>query len=168
MVNSKQKLTSRKGTHNTQRFWKGMPPRMRALAEPSGKKRAKPGTKGEGDYFRIVVRPKEDFVFFRYHDVGTPGHIQRLTGKRSSGSWDTQAWLISKSDAHIENGRLVPDSENAKELLNNLGSVPKLLKGDVFSAKDRQNIPEKEKPTEAQEKAYRENIDKAQKARRKS
>ncbi|HLB51574.1 hypothetical protein A3F07_01580 [candidate division WWE3 bacterium RIFCSPHIGHO2_12_FULL_38_15] len=168
MVNSKQKQTPQRNADKEQKFWKGMPPRMRALAEPSGKKRAKPGTKGEGDYFRIVVRPKGDFVFFRYHDVGTPGHIQRLTGKRSSGSWDTQAWLISKSDAHIENDKLVPDSENAKELLNNLGSVPKLLKGDIFSAKDRQNIPEKEKPTKTQQNAYRENIAKAQKARRKS
>jgi len=168
VVNSKQKQTPQRNADKEQKFWKGMPPRMRALAEPSGKKRAKPGTKGEGDYFRIVVRPKGDFVFFRYHDVGTPGHIQRLTGKRSSGSWDTQAWLISKSDAHIENDKLVPDSENAKELLNNLGSVPKLLKGDIFSAKDRQNIPEKEKPTKTQQNAYRENIAKAQKARRKS
>lgn len=167
-MNSKQKQTPQRNADKEQKFWKGMPPRMRALAEPSGKKRAKPGTKGEGDYFRIVVRPKGDFVFFRYHDVGTPGHIQRLTGKRSSGSWDTQAWLISKSDAHIENDKLVPDSENAKELLNNLGSVPKLLKGDIFSAKDRQNIPEKEKPTKTQQNAYRENIAKAQKARRKS
>ena len=136
MVNSKQKQTPQRNADKEQKFWKGMPHRMRALAEPSGKKRAKPGTKGEGDYFRIVVRPKGDFVFFRYHDVGTPGHIQRLTGKRSSGSWDTQAWLISKSDAHIENDKLVPDSENAKELLNNSAYAEYFRQKGLKRAKD--------------------------------
>ena len=57
-----------------------MTPRKGALARPEGKKRAKPGTKGEGDYFRIVVRSKDEFATFRYQDVGEKGHILRLAG----------------------------------------------------------------------------------------
>lgn len=101
----------------------------------SGNK-AQPGSKGEGDYFRIVVRSKREFRTFRYQDVGRPGHIQRLAGKRASGTWGTQAWLISKGDAHVEDDQLVPDSKDAKEVLNNLASEPKHVKADIFEARD--------------------------------
>ena len=133
-----------------------------------GRKRAKPGTKGEGDYFRIVVRPKDEFTTFRYHDVGEKGHILRLAVKRSSGSWDTQVWLISKEDAHLEGDTLVPDTEDARKVIEALGTKPKLVKGDIFEAKDRPNVPERKKPTEAQKRAWMENIKKAQLARRRS
>ena len=175
-----------------------MTPWERALAQPEGRKRAKPGTKGEGDYFRIVVRSKEQFTTFRYHDVGEKGHILRLAGKRSSGPWDTQAWLINKDDAHIEGDTLVGDTDDARRVIEGdtlvadtddarrviegdtlvgdtddarrvieaLGSKPKHVKGDVFEAKDRPNVPESEKPTEAQQRARLANITKAQQARR--
>lgn len=142
-----------------------MTKRQHSLAQPQGRNRAKPGTKGEGNYYRIVVRPKEEFVTFRYHDIGEKGHIQRLAGKRSSGSWDNQAWLIGKEDAHMEGGRLVPDTNNARKVLDKLGSTPKYVKGDIFEAKDRPNIPEYAKPTTAQRKARMGNIEKAQAAR---
>ena len=143
-----------------------MTPRERAVPQPKGKKRAKPGTKGEGEYFRIVVRSKEQFTTFRYHDVGEKGHILRLAGKRSSGSWDTQVWLISKNDAHIEGDTLVADTDDARSVIEALGSKPKHDKGDIFEAKDSPNIPENKKPTEAQQKARLENIKKARQARR--
>ena len=159
-----------------------MTPREHALAQPEGRKRAKPGTKGEGDYYRIVVRSKEEFTTFRYDDVGEKGHILRLAGKRSSGPWDTQAWLINKDDAHIEGDTLVGDTDDARRVIEGdtlvgdtddarrvieaLGSKPKHVKGDVFEAKDRPNVAESKKPTEAQQRARLENIKKAQQARR--
>jgi len=112
-----------------------------------------------------VVRPKEEFTTFRYHDVGEKGHILRLAGKRSSGSWDTQAWLISKDDAHVEDDSLVADTDGAREVIEALGSKPRHVKGDVFEARDRPNVPESKKPTEAQRRARAENIKKAQQAR---
>lgn len=134
----------------------------------SGKKRAVAGTGGKGDYYRIVVRPKDEFSTFRYQDVGEKGHIQRLAGKRDSGSWDTHAWLISKEAAHVEGSQLVPDDADAREVIDALGSKPRHVDGDIFEAKDRRNVPEKSKPTEAQQRARRENIKKAQQAHRKS
>jgi hypothetical protein len=136
------------------------------IDKQKGRKRARPGTKGEGDYFRIVLQPKEEFTTFCYHDVGEKGHILRLAGKRSSGSWDTQVWLIGKSDAHIEADTLVADTEDARRLIEALGSKPIHVMGDVFEAHDRPNVPESKKPTEAQKKARLENIKKAQQARR--
>jgi len=144
----------------------GEAPRENSSLQPKRRKRAKPGTKGEGEYFRINVRSKEEFTTFRYHDVGEKGHIQRLAGMRSNGSWDTQVWLIRKDDAHIEGDTLVADTEDARSLIETLGSKPKHIKEDVFEAKDRPNVPESEKPTEAQQKAGLENIKKAQQARR--
>ena len=166
MATDKQKEAAKENIKNAQRGWLEMTPRERALAQPEGRKRAKPGTKGEGDYFRIVVRSKEEFTTFRYDDVGEKGHILRLAAKRSSGSWDTQAWLISKGDAHIEGDTLVADTDDARRVIEALGSKPKHVKGDVFEAKDRPNVPESEKPTEAQQSARLENIKKAQQARR--
>ncbi len=141
-------------------------PQKHASLEPKRRKRAKPGTKGEGEYFRIVVRPKDEFATFRYQDVGEKGHILRLAGKRSSGSWDTQAWLISKDDAHIESDALVADTDDARRLIKALGSKPTHIEGDVFEAKVRPNVPKSKKPTEAQQRARLENIKKARQARR--
>lgn len=166
MITDKQKEAAKENIKKAQQRWQEMTPRERALAQPEGKKRAKPGTKGEGDYFRIVVRTKDEFATFRYQDVGEKGHILRLAGKRSSGSWDTQAWLISKEDAHIENETIVADTDDARRLIESLGSKTTHIEGDVFEAKDRPNVPESKKPTEAQHRARLENIKKAQQARR--
>jgi hypothetical protein len=166
MTSSKQKEAAKESIKKAQQRWQEMTPREHALAQPEGRKRAKPGTKGEGDYFRIVVRPKDEFTTFRYQDVGDKGHILRLAGKRSSGSWDTQAWLISKDDAHLDDATLVADTDDARKLIDTLGTKPKHVKGDIFEAKDKPNIPESKKPTEAQQRARLENIKKAQQARR--
>jgi hypothetical protein len=118
-------------------------------------------------YYHIEVRPKGEFATFRTQDVGKKGGILRVAGKRSSGSWDDQKWLISKKeDAHVENGKLIPDTTDARKLLEGLGSKPVHLTGDRFTAKPRPNVPEGEKPTQAQWKAWQTNIKKAQQARR--
>lgn len=165
MATDKQREAARENIKKAQAKWQSMSKRERSLAQPEGRKRAETGTTGQGDYYRIVVRPEDAFTTFRTHDVGDPGGIQRVSGRRGSGAWDTQAWLISKEDAHVEADKLVPDSDSAKDLLNRLGSKPVHKKGDVFTAKDRRNVPESEKPTPAQRRASRENIKMAQAAR---
>jgi len=122
----------------------------------------------EENYYRIMVRNKKQFAMFRNQDVGEPGHIQRLAGKRPNGSWDTQAWLVSKDDAYVEHGILIPSSQKAKELFEKqLGSKPRHMEDDMFEADPRVPIPEVAKPTLAQIRARRENIKKALAARRK-
>ncbi len=166
MATTKQTEAAKKNIKKAQEAWRSMSIRQHSLAQPEGRARAKPGTKGGGEYFRIIVRPKEQFTTFRNQDVGDPGHLQRLAGRRSSGSWGTHAWLVSKEDAHIEKDKLVADNQDVKDLLIQLGSEPKHVKADIFEAKDRPNVPEKEKPTAAQQKAQLENIKKAQQAAR--
>ncbi len=136
--------------------------------EPAHRRRAKPGAKGGGRFFHIEVRPSKDFVAFRVQDVGAPGGVERVAGLRASGSWDTTKWLIEKSHAHVEDGRLVPDSAEARVLFRSLGSAPVLVAGDRFKAKPRRDIPESEKPTPAMRRAQRANIRKAQAAQRKN
>lgn len=167
MATKKQKEAARKNIKKAQDKWQSMSKRQRSLAQPEGRERSEPGTKGEGEYYRVIVRDKDQFTSFRYHDVGEDnGNLQRLAGRRSSGSWATHAWLIDKGSAHVNNETLVGDNKDVKELLDKLGSKPKLFKGDLFKAKPRPNVPEKDKPTEAQKQARRENIKKAQQARR--
>lgn len=137
-------------------------------SEARGHGRAKPGTTGEGEFYHIEVRPRSEFVSFRTQDVGEKGGIERVAGRRTSGSWDTQKWLISKERAHVEDGRLVPDSPDAKDLIEKLGATPVHVRGDRFKAKDRPNVPEREKPTPAQKRARASNIRKAQAARRRA
>jgi hypothetical protein len=166
MGTQKQRTAAVRNIRKAQAAWKSMSQRQHAHAQPEGRKRKKPGTDGEGGYYHVAVRPKEDFKTFRTQDVGETGHIQRVAGKRTSGSWDTVKWLISKADAHVENGKLLPDTQAARAMLKELGSKPVHVEGDVFRAKPRHNVPEREKPTTAQRRAQRENIKKAQAARR--
>jgi hypothetical protein len=73
-------------------------------------------------------------------------------------------WPISKSDAHVEGGKLIPDTPQASETLAQLGSEPVQVEG-VFRAEPRLDVPEREKPTPAQRRARSANIKKAQAAR---
>ena len=134
----------------------------------SRKTRRSPGSSGQGEYYHVEVRPGEDFVTYRTQDVGDPGHIQRVAGKRESGSWATVKWLIGKEDAHVEGDTLVGDTGEAKDVLKQLGSKVIHKSGDRFEAKPRRNVPEKSKPTAAQKKARSQNIKKAQAARGRS
>lgn len=166
MATVKQRQAARANITKARKVWSAMSPRSRARAQPSGRGRAKPGSKGAGDFFHIEVRPRREFKTFRTQDVGKKGGIERVSGKRSSGSWDTQKWLISKEHAHIARGKLVPDTKDARQVLETLGSPPAHISGDRFRAKPRPNVPEREKPTPAQRKARRANISKARQARK--
>jgi len=166
MATAAQRAAAKRNIRKAQAAWKSMSHRQHARSQPEGRSRKRPGTGGGGEYFRVRVRPKSEFVTFRTQDVGGPGHIQRLAGKRPSGSWDTQTWLISKRDAHVERGHLVADTADARQVIDKLGSKPVHVKGNIFEAKPRPNVPEREKPTPAMRRAQRENIKKAQAARR--
>jgi hypothetical protein len=165
MATEKQREAARSNIKKAQAAWQAMSHEQHARAQPQSRGRRKPGTTGEGEYYHITVRSKEQFVMFQNQDVGGPGHIERVAGKRSSGSWDTQAWLIGKEDAHVEDGKLVPDTQGARDVLAELGSEPRQVKGDVFEAEPRPNVPEQAKPTPAQRRAQSTNIKKAQAAR---
>src|SRR5690349_19090526 len=106
MATRKQSSAARKNILKAQKAWKGMSHRARAIAQPQGRGRAKPGSTGKGNFYRIEVRPKSEFVTFRVQDVGKKGGLERLAGKRSSGSWDTVSWLVSKKDAQVNHGHL--------------------------------------------------------------
>lgn len=167
MATHKQRLAARKNIKKALKVWKLMTPRQRALAQPQGRNRAKPGSTGEGNYYRIVIRDKGQFSSFKNHDVGERGGIQRIAGRRPSGSWDTQAWLIEKNLANVVGSTLKSRYKDVQNLINTLGSKPEHVKGDIFKAKPEKNVPEKDKPTPAMKKAQMENIKKAQEARRK-
>jgi len=167
MATQKQKKASGKNIILALKKWMSMSRRQKALAQPQGRGRKKPGATSTGKFYRIVVRPKSEFTSFRNQDVGKSGHIERLAGKRSSGSWDTQTWLISKTDALVKNKTLVGMTDDTKRLISQLSSKPRQIKGDIFEAKPKKNIPERSKPTIAIKRAERKNIRKVQAARRK-
>lgn len=129
-------------------------------------KRKAPGTTGRGKFYRIEVRPKGAFKTFRIQDVGKKGGLERLAGKRASGSWDTVSWLVSKDVAHTEHGRLVIRDRKAQRALKQIRGPIVHVKGDVFKAHPARNIPEREKPTPAMRRAQKANIKKAQAARK--
>lgn len=163
---TRQKEAARKNIHKAQAVWRGMSKRAHSLAQPEGRERERPGA-GGGRFYRVEVRPKSEFVTFRTQDVGVHGHLERLAGKRSSGSWDTQTWLISKDDAHKEGSTLVIDDKKSRAVLTQIRGPITHKKGDVFTALPRKNIPERAKPTSAQQKARAKNIRKAQAVRHK-
>jgi hypothetical protein len=167
MTTSKQTSAAKENIKKAQKKWKSMTPRQHALAQPQGRMRKRPGATGKGEFYRIEVRPKGQFSSFRTQDVGKKGGLERIAGHRASGSWDTVTWLVSKKEAHVEGKHLVIDSPKAKTVLNDLSSKVVHVKGDIFTAKPRKNIPEKSKPTIKQKAAQSNNIKKAQAARKK-
>jgi hypothetical protein len=166
MATTKQRTAARKNVRKAQAAWQSMSHRQHARAQPQGRAREEPGKGGAGEFNRIRVRPKDEFVTFRTQKLGGADEVRRVAGKRQSGSWDTQAFLISKEAAHVSGGKLVPDTEGVKGVLEKLGSTPRHVEADVFEAKPRRDIPEREKPTPAQQRARGANIKKAQAARR--
>jgi hypothetical protein len=133
----------------------------------SDRTRKKPGAGGQGQYYHIEVRSDDDFTTYRTQDVGEPGRVQRVAGKRATGSWATVKWLIDKQDAHVSGDTLVGDTQDAREVIAKLRTRPVHIGGDRFQAEPRRNVPERSKPTAAQQHARRTNIKKAQTARRK-
>lgn len=162
MATTAQTQAARRNVRMAQEAWRNMSPRTRSRAQPEGRGREKPGSSGAGDYYHVEVRPKREFTTFRTQDVGRRSGIERVAGKRSSGSWDTQKWLIGKEHAHLEGDRLVPDTREAREVLGRLGAEPTHVRGDRFRARPRPNVPEIAKPTAAQRRARQQNIEKAQ------
>ena len=165
MPMTRQSTAAKANVRKAQRAWQTMSAAARARAQPEGRGRAKPGTTGGGAFFHIEVRPRREFKTFRTQDVGKKGGIERVSGKRGSGGWDTQKWLIGKEHAHLQGSRLVPDTADARRVLTALGSSPAHVRGDRFRARPRPNVPERAKPTAAQRRARQRNIKKAQAAR---
>ena len=161
MATSKQRTAAKRNVRKAQAARRSMSRTAQARAQPKGRSRKKPGSTGGGDYYHVEVRPKGEFVTFRTQDVGRKGHVQRVAGKRRSGTWDDQKWLISKSDAHVKNGRLVADTSAVAAVLKAIGPA-RHLHADRFSGHPRYNVPEKDKPTLAQKRARQANIRKAQ------
>ena len=138
------------------------------MATKKHHRRKLPGTTGRGKFYRIEVRPKREFKSFRIQDVGKKGELERLAGRRGSGSWDTVTWLVSKEDAHrSKTGELIITDAKAKSMLKQIRRPIIHIKGDVFRAHPRRNVPEAAKPTPAMRRTQMANIKKAQKARAK-
>jgi hypothetical protein len=160
MATRKQSLAARSNIKKAQAAWKGMTKRQHSLAQPEGRNRQKPGTTGKGNFYRIEVRPKSEFVTFRVQDVGQKGGLERLAGKRSSGSWDTVSWLISKKDARVDSHGHLKVTGKAKSALKQIRGRIVHVKGDIFRAHPVRNVPESAKPTAAMRRAQKANIKK--------
>lgn len=168
MATLKQTRAAKKNVKKAQARWKKMTTRQRTLAQPQGRGRKKPGTTGAGKFYRIEIRPKGQFTSYRMQDVGKKGGLERLAGRRSSGSWATVSWLIAKKNAHFAGKTLVIDNAKERMALKKAVRGPIThVKGDVFRAHPVKNVPEKAKPTSAMKRAQKSNIKKAQTARKK-
>ena len=156
-ANCQEKHPVKRSIHKAQRGRRVTSTRVRA--QPAG--RAEPGARGGGRFFRIEVAPGRRFIAFRYHDVGKKGGVERIAGQRPDRTWATAGWLIGKDLAHVERGRLVPDTVAARKVLSTLGVTPRHVRGDRFQAKDRPNVPERTKRKATMRRAQQRNIRKA-------
>lgn len=146
MASLKQIKTSKENIKKTQKNRCTTPPKEKSSSQPKEKNRVKPGVKGTGEFYHIVVRPKEEFKIFRTQILGEEGHSERVSGIRENGRWATQKWLIKKSDAYIDSkGYLRSKHPKTNEILKRLGTVPRHFVGDLFRAKPRKNVQKKEK-----------------------
>ena len=82
------------------------------------------GSKKQDEFYHIEVKSQQEFKRFRTQIVGQISGIERVGGQHEDGSWETVKWLVSKEMAHIENGILVADQTEVKELFEMLGAAP--------------------------------------------
>lgn len=165
MSSKKQISAAKENIKKAQAKWKSMSKHEHTLAQPQGRGRQRPGATGKGKFYHIEVRPKYEFTTFRVQDVGGKGGLERVAGKRGSGSWATAAWLVSKESASVENRELMIHDPKVRTVLKSLRGPIVHVKGDIFKCHERKNVPEKDKPTPAQRRAQSVNIKKAQEAR---
>lgn len=128
---------------STQNATNGSKPASTAKnAASAGGQRRKPGATGQGDYYHVEVRARSRFSAFRTQDVGEKEGLQRISGQKPDGSWETQAWLIAKPMAHVdETGQLVADHADAREVLEQLKGPARRLQGDRFRARREHKPP---------------------------
>ena len=156
MASARKRQAAKRNIRKPQRGGRGTS--SRARAQPAGRGRAKPGTRGGGRFYRVEVAPARRFIAFRYHDVGKKGGVERIAGQRADRTWDTAGWLISKDLAHVERGRLVPDTADARKVLSALGVTPHHVVGDRFQAKVRRERARGTKLKPARRRAKQRNI----------
>jgi hypothetical protein len=87
-----------------------------------------------GSFFRITVRPKEQYVSFRNYNVDGSSGLIRVAGRKRSGTWDTHAWLLSKDSAHQEDDYLLAETEEARNLFSGFSDYPTRVAGDEYEA----------------------------------
>jgi hypothetical protein len=90
---------------------------------------------GKDAFYHIEVRPASDFRQFHTQTFGRMSGIERIAGKRADGLWETREWLIRKELAHVEGACLIPDSEQSRRVLEDLGSKVIHVAGDRFKIK---------------------------------
>jgi hypothetical protein len=89
-------------------------------------------TASKRGYFRIIIRPRKQFVAFRTLGAEAPSSVQRLTNHQPMSIRPNQTWLLSKEIAHVEKGRIIPDTSEAVELLAAFGHQPVHQRDDLF------------------------------------
>src|ERR1700704_3293829 len=122
MTTARKRQAAKRNLRKPQRGGQGTS--SRARAQPAGRGRAKPGARSGGRVYRTEVAPERRFIAFRSHDVGEKGGVERIAGQRADRTWDTAGWLISKDLAHVERGRLVPDTAGAPQGVSPPGGSP--------------------------------------------
>lgn len=95
------------------------------------------GAVNESRFFHIEILPKQIYKRFRRRDVDEKVGIASVDGQLSSGEWETVKWIVSSEIAHVENGELVADNNDAQELLDKIGFVPQHIEGNRYGAKAR-------------------------------
>lgn len=95
--------------------------------------RKEPGSTGEGQYFHLIVRPKDQFTLFETKDVGRRGHSLLVLGKTKEGKWSTHKWLINKKDAYVNlDGALKSDDYRIQQILDYCNGNLTHSEGDIF------------------------------------
>ena len=143
----KQCAAARRNIKKSQVMWQSMTPRQHSRANP--RTRADETRRHRRRRVLSHHRAAEGAV----RDL--PHSRCRRTETHSASGRQMCKWVVGHADvageqgrhAHREGRRLVPDTKDAKNLFAKLSTSPKHVKGDIFEAKDRLNVPEREKPT---------------------
>lgn len=86
-------------------------------------------------HLRVPKHMHKSFNKYRWHDIGRKGHTLRHAAEKN-GEWCTIGWLISKDDAYIYRGRLVPKDRKTRQILVEIARSDLALRKYIDFEKD--------------------------------
>lgn len=86
----------------------------------------------EGEYFRIIVRPRKKFLTFKSEPISSDGMLQQIHGQLPDKRWSTYAWLVNKQGAKAQEKTLVATTTSVTHLFRALNKKIIHVKDDTY------------------------------------
>lgn len=89
----------------------------------------------KGQYYRIVVRPRDSFTAFKSEPMSDDGMLQQIHGRLPNKKWTTHAWLVDQKGANKKGSTLVGTTASVTHLFRVLNKKITHVEDDIYKLK---------------------------------